>query len=136
MVTATGKVKQIDPSATDGSQYASGVLMQAVDAALAERLDGLMVARHAIVADHAVSRGGHTDKCAVGVGHGVGSVATVEVVCAAAADESVVARATAEGVRERTADQSIVTRSADDVLEVGADRVALANGSVVASDGV
>jgi hypothetical protein len=54
MVTATGKVKQIDPSATDGSQYASGVLMQAVDAALAERLDGLMVARHAIVTDHAL----------------------------------------------------------------------------------
>lgn len=54
MVTATGKIKQIDPSATDGSQYASGVLMQAVDAALAERLDGLMVARHAIVAGHAL----------------------------------------------------------------------------------
>lgn len=54
MVTATGKVKQIDPSATDGSQYAAGVLMQAVDAALAERPDGLMVARHAIVADHAL----------------------------------------------------------------------------------
>ena len=31
MVTATGKVKQIDPSATDGSQYAAGVLMQAVE---------------------------------------------------------------------------------------------------------
>lgn len=28
LVTATGKVKQIDPSATDGSQYAAGVLMQ------------------------------------------------------------------------------------------------------------
>jgi hypothetical protein len=54
MVTATGKGKQIDPSATDGSQYAAGVLMQAVDAALAERPDGLMVARHAIVADHAL----------------------------------------------------------------------------------
>lgn len=54
MVTATGKVKQIDPSATDGSQYAAGVLMQAVDAALAERPDGLMVARHVIVADHAL----------------------------------------------------------------------------------
>lgn len=54
MVTATAKVKQIDPSATDGSQYAAGVLMQAVDAALAERPDGLMVARHAIVADHAL----------------------------------------------------------------------------------
>ena len=55
MVTATGKVKQIDPSATDGSQYAAGVLMQDADAHLADRNDGLMVARHAIVADHALT---------------------------------------------------------------------------------
>lgn len=54
VVTATGKVKQIDPSATDGTQLAAGVLMQACDAALAERTDGLIVARHAIVADHAL----------------------------------------------------------------------------------
>jgi len=54
VVTATGKVKQIDPSATDGSQYAAGVLMQDADAALADRNDGLMVARHAIVSDHAL----------------------------------------------------------------------------------
>ena len=54
MITATGKVKQIDPSATDGSQYAAGVLMQKCDAHLADRDDGLMVARHAIVADHAL----------------------------------------------------------------------------------
>ena len=54
VVTATGKVKQIDPSATDGSQYAAGVLMQKCDAHLADRDDGLMVARHAIVADHAL----------------------------------------------------------------------------------
>ena len=54
LVTATGKVKQIDPSATDGSQYAAGVLMQDVDAHQADRPDGLMVARHAIVADHAL----------------------------------------------------------------------------------
>lgn len=54
MVTATGKVKQIDPSATDGTQVAAGVLMQACDAALAERTDGLVVARHAIVSDHAL----------------------------------------------------------------------------------
>ena len=52
---ATGKVKQIDPSATDGSQYAAGVLMQAVDATLIDREDGLMLARHAIVADHALA---------------------------------------------------------------------------------
>ncbi|GAA4331855.1 head decoration protein [Variovorax defluvii] len=54
VVTATGKVKQIDPSATDGTQVAAGVLMQACDAALAERTDGLVVARHAIVSDHAL----------------------------------------------------------------------------------
>ncbi len=55
IVTATGKVKQIDPSATDGSQYAAGVLMQPCDAALIDREDGLMVARHAILADHALT---------------------------------------------------------------------------------
>lgn len=55
LITATGKVKQIDPSATDGSQYAAGVLMQPCDAALIDREDGLMVARHAIVADHALT---------------------------------------------------------------------------------
>jgi len=51
IVTTTGKVKQIDPSATDGSQYAAGVLMQPCDAALIDREDGLMVSRHAIVAE-------------------------------------------------------------------------------------
>ncbi len=55
LVTATGKLKQIDPSATDGSQYAAGVLMQGVDATLIDRDDGLMLARHAIVADHALA---------------------------------------------------------------------------------
>ena len=54
MVTATAKVKQIDPSATDGSQYAAGVLMQNCDAHLADRDDGLMIARHAIVSSHAL----------------------------------------------------------------------------------
>ena len=53
--TATAKLKQIDPSATDGSQYAAGVLMQSVDATLIDREDGLMLARHAIVADHALA---------------------------------------------------------------------------------
>lgn len=55
LVTATAKLKQIDPSATDGSQYAAGVLMQAVDATMIDREDGLMLARHAIVADHALA---------------------------------------------------------------------------------
>lgn len=55
VITATGKVKQVDPSATDGSQVAAGVLMQAADAHLADRDDGLMAARHAIVSDHALT---------------------------------------------------------------------------------
>ena len=55
VITASSKVKGIDPSATDGSEVAAGVLIQAVDAHLADRDDGLMVARHAIVADHALA---------------------------------------------------------------------------------
>mgnify|MGYP000851690624 CR=1 FL=1 len=54
VVTASAKVKAVDPSATDGTQVAAGVLIQAVDAHLADRDDGLIVARHAIVADHAL----------------------------------------------------------------------------------
>jgi hypothetical protein len=53
-VTATGKIKRFDPSAEDGTQLVSGVLLQDVDAALIDRDDGLIVARHAIVADHAL----------------------------------------------------------------------------------
>lgn len=55
IVTASGKFKQIDPSAEDGSQVAAGVLLQACDATLADRDDGLVVARHAIVADHTLA---------------------------------------------------------------------------------
>lgn len=54
MITATGKVKELDPSAGDGSQFAAGVLLQACDAYLVDRDDGLMVARHAIVAENAL----------------------------------------------------------------------------------
>ncbi|MDP2433470.1 MAG: head decoration protein [Pseudomonadota bacterium] len=54
VVTASSKVKVVDPTATDGSEVAAGVLIQAVDANLADRDDGLIVARHAIVADHAL----------------------------------------------------------------------------------
>jgi hypothetical protein len=54
VVTATGKVKQIDPSAEDGTQVAAGVLLQGCDATLADRDNGLVVARHAIVSDHAL----------------------------------------------------------------------------------
>ena len=55
LVTATGKFKQIDPSAEDGSQVAAGVLLQTCDATLIDRDDGLVVARHAIVAHHALA---------------------------------------------------------------------------------
>ncbi|HOY59327.1 MAG TPA: head decoration protein [Verrucomicrobiota bacterium] len=54
VITASAKVKVVDPSASDGSEVAAGVLIQAVDANLADRDDGLFVARHAIVADHAL----------------------------------------------------------------------------------
>ena len=54
IVTATGKYKQLDPSAEDGTQVAAGVLLQNCDATLADRDNGLVVARHAIVSDHAL----------------------------------------------------------------------------------
>ena len=49
IVTATAKFKQLDPSAEDGTQVAAGVLLQACDATLIDRDDGLVVPRHAIV---------------------------------------------------------------------------------------
>ena len=54
IVTSSGKYKQLDPSTDDGSQVAAGVLLQGCDASLLERDDGLVVSRHAIVADHAL----------------------------------------------------------------------------------
>ncbi|MGH7343274.1 MAG: head decoration protein [Candidatus Rokuibacteriota bacterium] len=54
IVTATGKVKKLDPSATDGSQTAAGVILQPIDATAGDSSDGLLVARHAIAADHAL----------------------------------------------------------------------------------
>ena len=52
--TATTKVVQLDPAATDGSEIAAGVLTADVDAAAADRTDGIVISRHAIVADHAL----------------------------------------------------------------------------------
>ena len=54
-VTASGKVKALDPAATDGSEVAAGVLIESCAAALAERADGLVVVRHAIVARQALT---------------------------------------------------------------------------------
>lgn len=54
MVSATGKVKALDPAATDGSQTAAGILLQPLDATAGDRDDGILLARHAIVADSAL----------------------------------------------------------------------------------
>jgi hypothetical protein len=48
--TATAKLKAIDPSATDGTETAVGVLGNDVDATLIDREDAILIARHAIVA--------------------------------------------------------------------------------------
>lgn len=53
-VSATQKVKALDPSATDGSEVATGVVLQSIDASAAEKTNGLIVSRQAIVADHAL----------------------------------------------------------------------------------
>ena len=51
----TAKVKQIDPAATDGTEVAVGVLATSVDASLIDREDGILIARHAVVADHTLT---------------------------------------------------------------------------------
>ncbi len=53
-VTATGKVKRLDPAATDGTEHAAGILLDAYDATLIDRDDALLLARHGIVASGAV----------------------------------------------------------------------------------
>lgn len=53
-VTATGKVKQLDPGAEDGSHLPVGILLDAVDATLIDREDALILARHGVVASKAV----------------------------------------------------------------------------------
>ena len=55
IVTATAKFKQLDPSAEDGTQVAAGVLLQACDATLIDRPDGVAITRHAVVAHHALA---------------------------------------------------------------------------------
>ena len=53
VVTATKKVKAIDPAATDGTQIAAGVLLQACDATTADR-PGILLTRHALVHDESL----------------------------------------------------------------------------------
>ena len=54
-VTATGKIERLDPAATDGTETPAGILLGAIDATLIERDDGLLLARHGIVASHALT---------------------------------------------------------------------------------
>jgi len=53
--TATSKLKTLDPTATDGTELAAGVLALDVDATLIDRDDAILVARHAIVSDTALT---------------------------------------------------------------------------------
>jgi hypothetical protein len=50
----TGKLSPIDPGAMDSSAEAVGVLAFSIDATAADRDDALLIARHAIVASHAL----------------------------------------------------------------------------------
>jgi hypothetical protein len=50
IITASGKVTQLAPGASDGSQNAAGVLLRAVDASAADK-PGAIIARHAICSD-------------------------------------------------------------------------------------
>jgi len=53
--TATDKVKAFDPAATDGTEVVAGVLAISIDASLIDRPDGIVIARHAMLADHALT---------------------------------------------------------------------------------
>jgi hypothetical protein len=53
--TATDKVKTFVPTATDGTEVAAGVLAISIDASLIDRPDGILIGRHAMLADHALT---------------------------------------------------------------------------------
>jgi hypothetical protein len=50
VITTSGKVTQLVPAASDGSQNAAGVLLHPVDASAADQ-PGVIIARHAICSD-------------------------------------------------------------------------------------
>jgi hypothetical protein len=52
--TATGKLKQFDPLATDGSEHPVGVLLVDVDATLVDVEGALLLSRHAVLASKCV----------------------------------------------------------------------------------
>jgi Bacteriophage lambda head decoration protein D len=53
-VDANGKVKALDPAATDGTQIATAVLLQSVDATTGDKSSGIAATRQSIVAHHAL----------------------------------------------------------------------------------
>ncbi|MCW2311448.1 head decoration protein [Rhodoferax antarcticus] len=52
--TLTGKLKALDPAATDGTEIPVGILLGNVDASLIDVGDALLLNRHAVVASNAV----------------------------------------------------------------------------------
>lgn len=52
-ITASGKITQLAPGASDGSENAAGVLLLPVDATAADQ-PGVIIARHAICSDKAL----------------------------------------------------------------------------------
>lgn len=53
-VTATGLWKPLDPTATDGTKVAAGIVAIDIDATLMDRRDAVLIARHAIVSEACV----------------------------------------------------------------------------------
>src|SRR5579883_802557 len=51
VITASGKVTQLAPAASDGSETAAGVLLNPVDASAGDK-PGVIIARHAICSAH------------------------------------------------------------------------------------
>jgi hypothetical protein len=49
-----GKFHALNPTATDGTEIAVGVLANDTDATLIDRDDAILIARHAILASHAL----------------------------------------------------------------------------------
>lgn len=56
-VDANGKVKALDPAATDGTQIATAVLLQSVDATTGDKSSGIAATRQAIRGQTAKRRG-------------------------------------------------------------------------------
>ena len=52
--TVSGKLKALDPTATDGTEVPAGILLGNVDASLVDVGDALLLNRHAVVASNAV----------------------------------------------------------------------------------